>query len=40
MWAEDTLWAGFSLCPHDSTLEPLYGFGWNLVWNLYHWRQP
>jgi hypothetical protein len=25
------------ICPHDSTQEPLEGFGWNIVWRLCHW---
>jgi hypothetical protein len=29
-----------SVCPHDSTREPLDGFGWNLVWTLCHWGLP
>jgi hypothetical protein len=29
-----------SVCPHDSTREPLDGLGWNLVWVLWQWGLP
>lgn len=29
-----------SVCLHDSTGEPLDGFGWHFVWELHHWRLP
>jgi hypothetical protein len=29
-----------SACLHDSTREPLDGFGRNLVWTLCHWGIP
>jgi hypothetical protein len=28
------------VCPHNSTREPLNGFGWILVWKLCHWGLP
>jgi hypothetical protein len=28
-----------SVCSHNSTREPLDGFGWNLVWRLCHWER-